>query len=104
MGTFPGNAMVDFPPSWSTIDEERGWVVCEIRNVMGDPGDGSRPDATNITILRYAGDQLWAGEEDVYNPAHFLTLTVDWLKAGVRHGSLTDEQRAWAEKMRIPLD
>lgn len=103
MGTFPGNAMVDFPPSWSAIDEERGWVVCEIRNVMADPGDGSAAYATNLTILRYAGDNRWAGEEDVYNPAHFLTLTSDWLAASAQHGTLSDEARTWAERMRIPL-
>ncbi|HJQ42504.1 MAG TPA: nuclear transport factor 2 family protein, partial [Jatrophihabitantaceae bacterium] len=69
MTTFPGSAMVAFPPRWSVIDEERGWIVCEIRNIMADAGDGKTHEEPNITILRYAGNGLFAEEEDVYNPA-----------------------------------
>ena len=78
MTTFPGNAMVGFPISWSVLDEERGWIVCEVANRMEDPGDGSIHDGVNITILKYAGDGLWASEEDVYNPAHFGTMLKNW--------------------------
>jgi hypothetical protein len=95
MTTFPGSEMVGFPPAWSSIDEERGWVICEIRNVMRDPGDGSVHEASNLTILRYAGDNLWAGEEDVYNPAHFLSMVKEWCRVAEKHGTLPVDARGW---------
>jgi hypothetical protein len=97
MTTFPGNAMVGFPPRWSTIDEDKGWVVCDIRNVMRDPGDGSVHEASNITILRYAGDGLWANEEDVYNPAHFLTMVQQWCQVAEAHGTLPGDARGFIQ-------
>ena len=41
MSTFPGNSMPAFPVDWYVIDDERGWVVCQVSNRMADPGDGS---------------------------------------------------------------
>ena len=35
------NEMRAFPIEWYVIDEERGWVICSVSNVMDDPGDGS---------------------------------------------------------------
>ena len=55
MTTFPGSAMVGFPPAWYIVDVEKGWVLCDVRNLMRDPGDGSLHEASNITILHYAG-------------------------------------------------
>jgi hypothetical protein len=78
MAQFPGNEMDAFPPSWYVVDEERGWVICEILNRMKDPGDGSIHEGTNITILKYAGDGKWASEEDVYNPARFIEMVKTW--------------------------
>ena len=105
MGTFPGSDMVAFPPTWSVIDEERGWVVCEIRNLMRDPGDGSVFEASNITILRAADDRtsegLWAEEEDVYNPQHFLTMVTSWIRRSSELGSLSDAAAAWAQALGI---
>jgi hypothetical protein len=63
------------------IDEERGWVVCAIWNVMRDPGDGSVHRAVNWTMLHYAGDGRFSYEEDVYNPAEFGTMIEGWLAA-----------------------
>ena len=103
MGTFPGTDMVAFPPAWSVIDEDRGWVVCEIRNLMRDPGDGSVFEASNITILRYAGDGLWAEEEDVYNPQHFLTMVTEWIRRCRELGTLTDEATGWARALRLEI-
>ena len=74
MSTFPGNAMPHFPVEWYVIDEDRGWVVCQIWNRMVDPGDGGVHQAYNFTLLKYAGDGLWSYEEDVYNPATFATM------------------------------
>jgi len=95
MTTFPGSMMVGFPPAWVTVDEERGWVICEIRNLMRDPGDGSVHEASNITILRYAGDGLWANEEDVYNPAKFLSMVQGWCRAAEANGTLPAEGKEW---------
>ncbi len=95
MTTFPGSEMVAFPAAWHTIDEDRGWVICEIRNLMRDPGDGSVHEASNITILRYAGDGLWANEEDVYNPAHFLAMVKGWCQVAERHGNLPEAGKAF---------
>ena len=78
MSTFPGNRMPEFPVDWYVVDEERGWIVCQLENRMADPGDGSVHQAANITILHYAGDGLWSYEEDVYNPAHFATMLQEW--------------------------
>jgi hypothetical protein len=104
MTTFPGSEMTGFPPRWHTVDEDRGWVVCDIRNVMRDPGDGTIFEASNITILRYAGDRRWAGEEDVYNPAHFLRMVKAYLRHGHKLGTVSAEGRAWAEALNIRLD
>ena len=95
MTTFPGSSMVAFPPRWSVIDEERGWIVCEIRNIMADPGDGSVHEEPNITILRYAGDGLFAEEEDVYNPARQLPMVLAWAKRAQEHGTLPAGSAAW---------
>src|SRR4029450_6279153 len=78
MGTFPGNRMPTFPIDWYVVDEERGWIVCQVENRMEDPGDGSIHQGANITILPYAGDGLGPAEGDVYNPAHFAAMVAGW--------------------------
>ena len=79
MSEFPGNVMPEFPVEWYVVDEERGWIVCQIWNRMADPGDGSIHQAYNLTVLKYAGDGLWSSEEDVYNPAHFGEMVTGWI-------------------------
>lgn len=88
MTTWPGNQMTSFPVAWAVFDEEAGRVVCEIRNVMRDPGDGSVHEASNITILDHAGDGLWRREEDVYNPQRFADMLVAWERVAREHGTL----------------
>jgi hypothetical protein len=78
MSTYPGKLMPHFPIEWYVIDEEKGWVVCQVWNRMADPGDGSVHQASNITILKYAGGGKWSYEEDVYNPATFATMLGGW--------------------------
>lgn len=95
MNSFPGNHMTEFPALWYTIDEARGWVICEIDNPMCDPGDGSRHGQSNMTILHYAGDGLWSCEEDVYNPMKFLKMAKKWCRAAEAAGALPDEARQW---------
>jgi hypothetical protein len=81
MSTWPGDQMPHFPVEWYVIDEERGWVVCQIWNRMADPGDGSIHQAYNFTLLKYAGDNKWSYEEDIYNPASFATMVQTWQEA-----------------------
>lgn len=79
MGEFPGNAMPEFPIGWYVIDEDRGWIVCQVWNRMADPGDGSIHEADNFTKLHYAGDGLWSYEEDIYNPNDFAVMVRGWM-------------------------
>jgi hypothetical protein len=95
MTTFPGSAMPGFPVAWYVIDEARGWVVCEIRNIMRDPGDGTVFEATNITILHYAGNNTWSYEEDVYNPAKFFDMVSAWAVRCRELGTLDADTEAW---------
>jgi uncharacterized protein (TIGR02246 family) len=68
-----------FPIEWYLIDEERGWVVCQVWNRMIDPGDGSLHQESNITVLRYAGGMKWSYEEDAYNPVNFAKMVKGWI-------------------------
>ena len=87
MATYPGDHMPHFPIEWYVIDEDKGWIVCQVWNRMADPGDGSLLQASNITILKYAGDGRWSYEEDVYNPAAFATMLAGWEQARKEHGT-----------------
>ena len=78
MAEYPGNEMPSFPIGWHVVDEERGWIVCQVFNRMADPGDGSVHEADNVTVLHYAGDGRWSYEEDVYNPADFGRMVAGW--------------------------
>jgi hypothetical protein len=98
MTTFPGNAMVAFPIEWAILDEERGWVVCDIRNLMRDPGDGSVHETSNLTVLHYGGDGLFAREEDVYNPARFLAMVQGWAAVADEHDTLEEDGQAWLRR------
>jgi hypothetical protein len=35
----------------------------------------------DFTLLKYAGDDKWSYEEDVYNPKHFEEMIKGWLAA-----------------------
>jgi len=80
MGTWPGSAMPHFPIEWYVIDEDKGWVICQVWNRMADPGDGSCHQAYCFTLLKYAGGNRWKYEEDIYNPAHFGEVISAWSK------------------------
>ena len=77
-----------FPIEWYVIDEDRGWVVCQVWNRMVDPGDGSVHQEYNFTLLKYAGDNRWSYEEDIYTPAGFVTMVQGWLE---RREALSDD-------------
>ena len=89
MDEWPNNEMIFFPIEWYIIDEERGWVVCQVWNRMADPGDGSIHQEYNFTLLKYAGNGLWSYEEDIYNPAHFGEMVTGYL---ARKKELDDTQ------------
>jgi uncharacterized protein (TIGR02246 family) len=80
MSTPPADQMVAFPIEWYMIDEEKGWVTCQVWNRMADPGDGSLHQAYNFTLLKYAGNGLWSYEEDIYDPKHFQSMIVAWME------------------------
>ena len=79
MEKYPNCEMKYFPIEWYMIDEERGWISCQVWNRMVDPGDGSLHQAYNFTLLKYAGDGLWSYEEDIYNPRHFQDMVTNWM-------------------------
>lgn len=104
LATFPGSAM-SFPAVWHVVDGKQALVVCELRNVLRDPGDGSVHEKNNITILRYAGEGRFASEQDVYDPAAFISLIESWGRRCAQLGSLTDAERQWfAETMPAALE
>jgi hypothetical protein len=88
MSEYPGSAMSEFPIDWYLIDQERGWVVCQVWNRMEDPGDGTTHEAYNFTLLKYAGDGRWSYEEDVYNPMRFGAMVAEWEAAKQAASSL----------------
>jgi hypothetical protein len=77
----PVDQMKFFPIEWYMIDEDRGWITCQVWNRMADPGDGSVHQAYNFTLLKYAGDNKWSYEEDIYDPKHFESMIVAWFEA-----------------------
>jgi SnoaL-like domain len=98
MTSFPGNCMVEFPVAWAVYDADRGWIVCEIRNLMRDPGDGSVHETPNTTILHYADENLFSYEEDVYNPMNFAAMVAGWARVADAHDRLPDEGRIWLDR------
>lgn len=78
MSTYPGDRMPYFPVEWYVVDEDRGWIVCQVWNRMADPGDGSLWQEYNLTVLHYAGGGRFSYEEDIYNPHHFATMLAGW--------------------------
>jgi hypothetical protein len=98
MTTYPGRVMTGFPLSWQVVDADAARLVCEVRNPMPDPGDGTMLEEPNITIMTYAGDGLFSREEDVYNPLRFLRMAVRWGRIAEKHGRLDDDGRAYLEQ------
>ena len=99
MTSFPGNTMNSFPMAWHVVDEPTQRVICEVRNLMPDPGDGTVHEASNLTILTYAGNGLWSREEDVYNPMRFARMAVDWATVAQQHGRLSEEGQVFLQRM-----
>src|ERR1700712_1013834 len=81
MKAYPNDQMVRYSHDWVLFDEDNGRVVFSARTHMADPGDGKSYSATNWTMIDYAGNGRFSREEDVYNPANFLTLLQSWQTA-----------------------
>lgn len=90
MTSFPGSEMTGFPPAWYVLDPPTNRVICDIRNIMRDPGDGSVIEQSNITILTFDDEGNLIREEDIYNPAKFAEMTRDWCRIAQEHGELSD--------------
>ena len=87
--------MIDFPVAWSVFDDERGWIICEIGNLMRDPGDGSvhtGAEHNDPALRRRAAVQLRRG---VYNPLNFAAMVTGWARIADAYGTLPDDGRAW---------
>lgn len=78
---FPQSEMVDFPITWSVVDERQRAVVFACFNQLSDPGDHSRHRALVWARLLYGGDGLWTGEENIYNLNDFVAMAQGWLHA-----------------------
>jgi len=81
MHTPPNDDMNAFPVEWYVIDDQKGWIVCCIQNRMRDPGDGTVHQEANWSLLKYAGDDKWSYEEDMYNPLEFGEMIKGWFDA-----------------------
>jgi hypothetical protein len=99
MTAFPGNTMASFPMAWHVLDVPTRRVICEVRNLMPDPGNGSVHEASNLTILTYGGDGLWSCEEDVYNPMRFARMATGWARVAAAHGRLSPEGQQFLDQM-----
>ncbi|WP_435746887.1 nuclear transport factor 2 family protein [Nocardioides sp. SYSU DS0663] len=95
MTSFPGSVMTGFPLAWQVVDAPTSRLICEVRNLISDPGDGSQHEESNLTFMTYAGDGLFRREEDVYNPLRFLRTTLRWAEVAQAHGNLDEEGRAY---------
>ncbi len=102
MTSFPGGVMTGFPLAWSVVDESTSRLICEVRNLMPDPGDGSVHEESNLTIMTYAGDGMFSREEDVYNPLRFMRMSMRWAAVAEAHGNLSDEGRAYVAQFGSP--
>lgn len=98
MTSYPGRVMTGFPLAWQVVDPSAGRLVCEVRNPMPDPGDGTVLEEPNITIMTYAGDGLFSCEEDVYNPLRFHAMALTWARIAAAHGRADADVLAWLEK------
>jgi hypothetical protein len=99
MTSFPGSVMTGFPLAWQVVDAPTSRLICEVRNLMPDPGDGSAHEESNLTIMTYAGDGMFSREEDVYNPTRFTRMSVRWARIAQAHGNLDDEGAAYLAKL-----
>ena len=78
---------------WYTIEDEK--VVFHCQNRRDNPGrEGPRYfDFPGLSTLWYAGDGLWAAEEDFWDRSGARRTTAEYHEACERAGAKTPEQR-----------
>jgi hypothetical protein len=97
MSPWPAREMTAFPVAWYTIDEDKGWIICEVRNRMNDLGDGRIYEETNMTVLHYAGNGHFSCEIDVYNPRRFGEMFRDWVTVRLEKAEPEERERLAGE-------
>jgi SnoaL-like protein len=70
---------------WHVVDPERGRVIVAMQNRRDDPGGGPPIDFPGVTILDYAGDGLWAREEDYWSTRGREAAMRAWEAAAAAH-------------------
>jgi hypothetical protein len=83
-----------FPHHWIAFDEPNDAIVVGIKNLLDHPTEpGVEFWFPNTTRLVYAGDGLFASEEDIYNPARDAPRVIgEWLQAGGQMACAPQEQ------------
>ena len=88
--TFPAKHFIYSPVDWYMIDDFRGWVSTCFFVRMSDPGDGTVCQEYCYSLLKYAGNNMWSFEEDLYNPARLMSMVDRWIVAKQRCDPLWD--------------
>ena len=88
--TFPAKHFICSPVDWYMIDDFRGWVSTCFFVRMSDPGDGTVCQEYCYSLLKYAGNNMWSFEEDLYNPARLMSMVDRWIVAKQRCDPLWD--------------
>jgi hypothetical protein len=57
-----------------------------------------------LSVLKYAGDDLWRYEEDAYNPMNFLPVVRDYIQRCKTLGTVSNDAIAFAKNMNWELD
>jgi len=67
------------PVAWTIVDVDRGWVVCEWRNRLADPGSGHVHEWRFYARLFYAGAGRWSFVEEIYNATGARAAMSQWM-------------------------
>ncbi|WP_380872095.1 hypothetical protein ACFB49_30420 [Sphingomonas sp. DBB INV C78] len=69
------------PVPWHIVDGPKAWVVCEWRNRLRDPGDGSVHEWRCYARLIYGGNGKWRFVEEIYNSTAQRMVMAAWRDA-----------------------
>jgi hypothetical protein len=80
--------------NWYAIDDDKVTFHMENRRDNPDPDEGPPYfDFTGISVLWYAGDGLWAREEDLWDRTGARNTSIEYVAACERAGADTPESR-----------
>ena len=101
--TFPQQHIRFQPVAWVIVDEARGWMVCEWRSRMADPGSSEVFEWRAYARLFYAGQGRWSFIEEIYNSTSARVVMGQWLAARKRAETkgigLPTRNSTWGESM-----